>query len=62
MKLFPDAAPVRGQWVIIKCDNGLGHLNPNLLAFLRYHSFIVYPGVPNTTAVTQETEQSYGSF
>ena len=24
--------------------------------------FIVYPGVPNTTAVTQETDQSYGPF
>ena len=23
MKLFPDAAPVRGWWVILKCDSGL---------------------------------------
>jgi len=26
------------------------------------HGFILYPGVPNTTAVTQETDQSYGPF
>jgi hypothetical protein len=62
MKLFPDAAPVRGRWVVIKCDSGPGCLNPDLLAFLRFHGFILYPGVPNTTAVTQEMDQSYGPF
>jgi hypothetical protein len=62
MKLFPDAAPVRGRWVILKCDSGPGRLNPTLLAYLRFHGFILYPGVPNTTAVTQETDQSYGPF
>jgi len=62
MKLFPDAAPVRGRWVVIKCDSGPGRLNPDLLAFLRFHGFILNPSVPNTTAVTQETDQSYGPF
>jgi hypothetical protein len=62
MKLFPDAAPVRGRWVILKCDSGPGRLNPTLLAYLRFHGFILYPGIPNTTAVTQETDQSYGPF
>jgi hypothetical protein len=55
-------APVRGRWAVIKCDSGPGRLNPDLLAFLRYHGFILYPGVPITTAVTQETDQSYGPF
>ena len=62
MKLFPDAAPIKGRWVIIKCDSGPGRLNPTLLAYLRFHGFILYPGVPNTTAVTQETDKSYGPF
>jgi hypothetical protein len=62
MKFFPDAAPMRGRWVILKCDSGPGRLNPTLLAYLRFHGFILYPGVPNTTAVTQETDQSYGPF
>ena len=62
MKLYPDAAPVRGRWVVIKCDSEPGRLNPDLLAFLRFPGFILYPGVPNTTAVTQETDQSYGPF
>ena len=37
MKLFPDAALVRGRWVVIKCDSGPGRLNPDLLAFLHFH-------------------------
>eukprot|EP00804_Cyclotella_cryptica_P013909 CCRYP_002424-RA/>CCRYP_002424-RA protein AED:0.42 eAED:0.48 QI:0/0/0/1/0/0/2/0/69 len=32
------------------------------LAEARTLEFIIYPGVPNTTAVTQETDQSYGPF
>jgi hypothetical protein len=53
---------VKGRWLVIKCDSGPGRLNTTLLAYLRYHGFILYPGVPNTTAVTQETDQSYGPF
>jgi hypothetical protein len=60
MKLFPDAAPRKGSWVVIKCDSCPGRLNPTLFTYLRFHGFILYPGVPNTTAVTQETDQSYG--
>jgi hypothetical protein len=62
MKLYPDAAPVKGKWVVIKCDSGPGRLNAKLLAYLRFHGFILFPGVPNTTAVTQETDQNYGPF
>ena len=62
MKLWPDAAPVKGKWVVIKVDSGPGRINTHLLAFLRFHGFILYPGVPNTTAVTQEMDQSYGPF
>ncbi len=62
MKLYPDAAPMKGRWVVIKSDSSPGRLNSTLLTYLRYHSFILYPGVPNTTAVTQETDQSYGPF
>jgi len=62
MPLYPDAAPEKGKWVILKCDSGPGRMNINLLADLRSHGFILFPGVPNTTAVTQETDQNYGSF
>jgi hypothetical protein len=43
-------------------DSGPGRLNPTLLAYLHYHGFILYPGVPNTTAVSQEMDQSHGPF
>jgi hypothetical protein len=62
MRLYPDAAPEKGKWVCIKCDSGPGRLNADLLAYMRFHGFLLYPSVPNTTAVTQETDQSYGPF
>ena len=62
MKLYPGAAPVKGKWVVIKCDSGPGRLNPDLLVYLHYHGFLLIPGVPNTTAVSQETDQVFGLF
>ncbi len=44
------------------CDDGPGHLNADLFAYMYNHSFLLYPGVPNTTVVTQEMDQSYGLF
>ena len=34
----------------------------NLLVKLRLLGFVLYPGVPNTTHVTQEMDQNYGPF
>jgi hypothetical protein len=62
MPLYPDLAPVNGKWVVLKCDSGPGQLNEQLLAMLQFHGFILYPGIPNTTAVSQETDQNYGPF
>ena len=61
-KLYPDAAPEKGKWVILKCDGGPGRMNLDLLASLRLDGFHLFPGMPNTTAVTQETDQNYGPF
>jgi hypothetical protein len=62
MPLYPNAAPEFGKWVILKCDSGPGRPNLDLLADLRSDGFILFPGVPNTTAVLQETDQNYGPF
>ena len=62
MKLFPNATPELGKWVVIKCDSGPGRLNAELLAYMPFHGFLLFPGVPNTTVVTQETDQNYGPF
>jgi len=47
---------------MVKVDSGPGRLNQSLLTRARFMGFYIYPGVPNTTAVTQETDQSYGPF
>ncbi|KAL3771166.1 hypothetical protein ACHAWU_004789 [Discostella pseudostelligera] len=62
MPLYPNASPEKGKWVLLKCDSGPGRMNLDLLAELRTSGFILFPGVPNTTAVSQETDQNYGPF
>ena len=60
--LFLNAQDVPGKRVIMKVDSGPGRIELGFLAEARTFGFIIYPGVPNTIAVTQETDQSYGSF
>ena len=60
--LYPDASDTPGKRVMIKLDSGPGRSNVDLLARLRLKGYLLYPGVPNTTAVTQETDQNYGLF
>jgi hypothetical protein len=62
MPLYPESAQVNGKWVVLKCDSGPGQMNEELLAMLRFHGFLLFPGIPNTTAVSQETDQIYGPF
>ncbi len=62
LPLFPDSGDFPGKRVLIKVDGGPGRLNVELLASLWMLGFYLYPGVPNTTAVTQETDQNYGPF
>ena len=60
--LYPDSDDVPGKRVMIKVDSGPGRLNARLVARLRLLGFYLYPGVPNTTAVSQETDRNYGPF
>ena len=60
--LYPNARDRKGIRVVLKADSGPGRTNPKLLASLRHMGFILYPGVPNTTAVSQETDHNYGPF
>ena len=60
--LYPDAEDVPGKRVILAPDSGPGRANLELLAKLRLNGFYLYPGVPNTTSVTQETDRNYGPF
>ena len=60
--LYPYSQDINGMQVIIKADSGPGRTCKELLAQLRYMGFILFPGVPNTTAVTQETDKNYQPF
>ena len=46
--------------MIVKVDSRPGRLQEIFLVEARALGFIVNPGVPNTTAVTQEKDQNYG--
>ena len=48
--------------MIIKVDSGPGRTNLEMLAYMRAVGVYCYPGVPNTTHVSQETDQNYGVF
>ena len=62
LPLYPDIADEVGKRVILKVDSGPGRMNVEMLASLRLLGLYVVPGVPNTTSVTQETDQNYGPF
>ncbi len=47
---------MNGKRVMVKVDSGLGRLELNFLAESRTLGLAIYPGVPNTTTVMQETD------
>ena len=62
MPLYPDVEDKPGKRVMVKVDSGPGRLDGELLAEMRHLGFYMFPGVPNTTAVSQETDRNYGPF
>ena len=60
--LYPDVKDESGRSVMLKVDSVTRSLNSNIFAYARNLGFIIYTGVQNTTAVTQETDQNYGPF
>ena len=63
VKLYPDASNVPGRQVMLIVDSGPGRNNKALLAsLLAARGFLLHPGVPNTTHVTQPTDCNYGYF
>ncbi len=57
--MYPNALDVPGKQVLIKIDSGPGEVMCDRLQNLGIY---LCPGVPNTTAVTQETDLEYGKF
>ena len=57
--LYPGAEDIEWKRVIFKLDSGPGRLGVKLPATLRLLGFVLYPGVPNTIAVSQDTNRNY---
>ncbi len=60
--LYHDACNIPGKRVIVKVDSEPGWLNMELVAEMRLMGFYLYPGVPNTNVMLQETDCNYGPF
>ena len=60
--LFPDAVDKPGHCILLKVNSGQGQMNLSLLSSLKFLGIVLYPCVPNTTHVMQETDQLYGPF
>jgi hypothetical protein len=62
LPLYPNTGDRPGHHLLLKCDSGPGRLQVALLAKLKYLGVYLYPCVPNTTSMTQETDWAYGMF
>ena len=58
--LYPNARDEPGLRVAILVDSGPGRLNSIMLAEMKLLGFYLLPCVPNTTHITQATDQNYG--
>ena len=57
-----DASDIPGKRVLVKSDSAPGQNNENFLPMIWLIGTVLYPGVPNTTSVSQETGKNYGLF
>ena len=60
--ILPDCVDISGNHIALKVNSGPDRSNKKFLAWCRACGIIVYPGVPNTTAFSQEMDQSYGGL
>ncbi|KAL7551137.1 hypothetical protein ACHAWF_014337 [Thalassiosira exigua] len=62
LALYPKTRDAPGRRMMVCADSGPGRTCLDLRTWLRARGIYLYPGVPNTTAVTQETDWNYGPF
>ena len=60
--LYPDVGDVAGKRVLLLVDSVPGRTQLEMLARLRIKGIYLKAGVPNTTHITQLTEQNYSMF
>ena len=57
--LHPVAADIHGSRVYIVVENGPSHCNAPMLTWLQARGFYLLSGVPNTTHLIQDADQSH---
>ena len=60
--LYPDAEDKPGKRVLLLVDSGPGRMQVAMLARLKLLGIYLKAGAPNTTHITQPTDQNYGMF
>ena len=60
--LYPDVEDIAGKRVLLLVDSFPGRTQLDMLASLRIKCIYLKAGVPNTTHITQLTDQNYGMF
>ena len=62
LPIYPNSRGVPFKRILINMDSRPGQFNIYILVKLRANGLILYPGVPNSTGITQETDRNYGPF
>ncbi len=62
LPLYPKTRDRPGHWLLSKRDSSPGCLQIELLAQLQCLKVYLYPCMPNTTGVMQETDRTYGRY
>ena len=61
-QLYPDMEDIDKKRVIWKLDNGVGRDNVGLNHLARELGYVIYPGLPNSSEGTQESDQKNSTF
>ncbi len=60
--LYQDVCNIIGKCILVKIDSGPRRMILELIAQLQLMGFYLFPCIPNTAGVTQETHKKYGLF
>ena len=57
-----DYTEISDERIMLKVDSGIGRSDKEFLAWWHIRGIIILPAVPNTSAVSQVMDQSYGGL
>ncbi len=60
--IFPNLEDIPGKCILLKVDSSHQRNWRNLLKKCRFRGVYIYPSLPNSTSMQQETDVNYGPF